>query len=286
MQKLFYVFLFIVAITLPLNHISALSPQVRVTPDHVLQGETIFVRIDNAQIGDVKKVSFEGKPVDVFLYESIPSALIGIDLNRKVGEYALDIEFTNGQIVSQVIKVEERKKVLEPLGIPKKLGGNTKQSQLRLVNSLAKEHVFFSAISSENHLLWSNKFIFPVAVPFVTDPYGYARKTGAYLIAHKGTDFRAPEGTEILAMNKGIVRVTRASSTYGNTVVIDHGLGLMTYYLHLSKILVKENQAVEQGQVVGLSGHTGYTFGAHLHLSLQVNRVAVDPMQFMSLFAQ
>jgi murein DD-endopeptidase MepM/ murein hydrolase activator NlpD len=103
-------------------------------------------------------------------------------------------------------------------------------------------------------------------------------------IAHKGTDFRATEGTEVMSINKGIVRLAKEFPVSGNTIVIDHGLGLSSIYMHLSKIQVKENDIVEAGQIIGLSGQTGNVLGAHLHLSIKIGGISIDPIKFLKIF--
>lgn len=87
-----------------------------------------------------------------------------------------------------------------------------------------------------------------------------------------------------MAMNRGIVRVAKTFRNYGEVVVVDHGLGLMSFYLHLSKMKVNEGELVKRGQTIGLSGQTGYTLSPHLHLSLRINNNSIDPVKFMELF--
>lgn len=87
-----------------------------------------------------------------------------------------------------------------------------------------------------------------------------------------------------MAMNRGIVRVVKTYRNYGKVIVIDHGLGLMSFYLHLSKMKVNEGELVKRGQTIGLSGQTGYTLSPHLHLSLRINNNSIDPVKFMELF--
>lgn len=108
--------------------------------------------------------------------------------------------------------------------------------------------------------------------------------TGKYVLPHLGDDLKAGIGTKVFAMNKGVVRLSRTYRAYGKAVLIDHGLGLQTIYLHLSKIYVKEGATVARGQVIGLSGNTGYVTGPHLHLSVRLNGVSIDPVKFMNLF--
>ncbi|MEK9182015.1 MAG: M23 family metallopeptidase, partial [Patescibacteria group bacterium] len=175
-------------------------------------------------------------------------------------------------------------KIEAPLGIPQKLGGDTKESQDKLVNTLAEENKSLANIRTGKKAFWTEKFTYPLSQIVVTDDYGYSRKTGEYSLAHKGTDFRAKEGTPIMAMNRGVVRIARTYRNYGKVVVIDHGLGLITFYLHFSKIKVNEGELVKHGQMIGLSGQTGYALSPHLHLSIRINNNSIDPVKFMDLF--
>jgi len=152
------------------------------------------------------------------------------------------------------------------------------------VSSLARENATLTALRTFPRALWTEKFRFPIENPTVTDPYGYLRQTGSYLIPHKGTDFKATEGTPVVAINRGITRLARAFLVYGKTIVVDHGLGLFTFYMHLSKIKVNEGELVKPGQLIGFSGKTGYAENPHLHISVRVQNLSIDPMKFMELF--
>lgn len=258
---------------------------VSLAPKNVIQGEPLMITIENiAALSEIKNATFASKKVDAFLYNGKPTILIGIDLNKKPGVYDLFIERTSGETLLQQVVIGSRKKIEAPLGIPKKLGGNTPASQKNLVTTLSKENEKLNLLFTGKKAFWTEKFRFPLASTTVTDEYGYSRQTGEYSIAHKGTDFRAKEGTKIFAMNRGVVRMASKGPVYGNTIVVDHGLGLMTFYMHLSKIYVAEGQLVLPGQVIGLSGQTGYAEMPHLHLSIRLNNTSIDPMKFMEFF--
>ena len=134
--------------------------------------------------------------------------------------------------------------------------------------------------------LWKLPFRPPVANPIVTDVFGYSRQGSAITLTHKGTDYRAPLGTPIYAMNRGVVRLSRLFRNYGNTIVVDHGLGVMTFYMHFSRMRVAEGQLVERGQLLGFSGDTGYVSAPHLHLTVRVNGASVDPEAFLKLMGE
>jgi murein DD-endopeptidase MepM/ murein hydrolase activator NlpD len=263
----------------------AFASSISVTPEQVLQGEPAKITIDltNQNVW-VKQMTIDGKLVSTFMYSGKPTALIGIDLNKKIGTSTILATLSNGQVLKKDFAIILREKYESPLGIPDSLGGNSTTSQQQLVNSLAFENSILNSIKTGSKAFWAQGFRYPVANPIVTDEYGYSRQTGSYTIAHKGTDFRAPIGTSVMAMNRGVVRIARPFRAYGNTIVVDHGLGVLTMYMHLSKMNVKEGQLVLPGQVIGKSGNTGYAEGAHLHLSIRINSISIDPMKFMAFF--
>ena len=98
---------------------------------------------------------------------------------------------------------------------------------------------------------------------------------------HRGLDLRGAEGTPIVACADGRVALTGDLYFSGNVVYINHGEGVFTAYLHMSKILVAKDQVVRKGEVIGLVGATGRVTGPHLHLSLLVQGVSVDPQPLL-----
>lgn len=253
----------------------------------VLQGNAALIQFPAIkQLSDIAQVTFNGKSMSAFSYRGVSSVLIGIDLNQKPGAYVLVTKLKNKEQITQGITVQERVKPQETLGIPQKLGGNTRSAQSAFINSLASENAALAKLRTGAKTFWSAPFAYPLANATVTDPFGYIRQTGSYQIAHKGTDFRAPEGTPVFAMNRGVVRLARNFRVYGKTIVVDHGLGVMTLFMHLSKINVNVGELVEQGQIIGLAGESGYAEAPHLHMSVRINGVSVDPIAFLKLFAK
>jgi hypothetical protein len=131
--------------------------------------------------------------------------------------------------------------------------------------------------------LWSGRFTAPVSAP-VSDLFGTARVFNQEVRSrHQGVDYAVPSGTPVHAVNRGIVLLARPMFFEGNFVVIDHGQGLLSLYLHLSEFKVKEGEQVSTGQVIGLSGGTGRATGAHLHLAIRWQGVYLDPAKLLSL---
>ena len=116
----------------------------------------------------------------------------------------------------------------------------------------------------------------------VIDPYGYIYKNNPTLF-HTGSDLRAPVGNIVKAVNRGkVVLVAKRFKREGNMIIINHGLGIFSVYMHLSKMNVKKGAIVEKGQYIGLSGKTGAGVREpHLHFNIRIKDTYVDPLKFI-----
>ncbi len=104
--------------------------------------------------------------------------------------------------------------------------------------------------------------------------------TGSYQ-PHNGIDIAAARNTPVLATAGGIVRYTGYQTKLGNTVVIDHGNGIRTYYGHLNKIKVRKGQRISRRDLVGLVGSSGYSTGPHLHYEVRIGGKAANPYKYI-----
>ena len=130
---------------------------------------------------------------------------------------------------------------------------------------------------------WSGNFIAPVLTG-MSEAYGTKRIfNGKLASVHRGEDFHAPMGTPVHASNAGEVVLARELFYEGNCVVIDHGLGFMTMYMHLSQFNVKEGDKVEKDEVIAHSGDTGRATGPHLHLAVRWSGEYLDPGKLLAL---
>ncbi len=124
-------------------------------------------------------------------------------------------------------------------------------------------------------------FIFPtkgrVTMLFGTKEIMNGEESGR----HRGLDIANEKGTPVWASNSGIVRLSERLPAHGNCVVIDHGQGIYTYYAHLSKLLVNAGTWINKGQILGLMGMTGVATGPHLHFSVSLHNLRVDPQPWL-----
>jgi murein DD-endopeptidase MepM/ murein hydrolase activator NlpD len=121
-------------------------------------------------------------------------------------------------------------------------------------------------------------FVHPCPSGSVSSGFGWRNFDNAF---HKGLDLAAPTGTPIYAAVDGTVIISDYNSSAGNWVVISHGNGLVTKYMHASALYVSAGQTVSAGEAIAAVGNTGNSFGAHLHFQVELNGVAVDPLAFL-----
>jgi murein DD-endopeptidase MepM/ murein hydrolase activator NlpD len=132
--------------------------------------------------------------------------------------------------------------------------------------------------------LWSGDFTPPLPTAPRTDSFGTRRIfNGSLASVHKGLDYRAKTGTPIAATNSGRVLLARPLYYEGNCVVIDHGQGFITFYMHLSRFKVHQGEIIRRGQIVGLSGATGRVTGPHLHLGVRWQGAYLDAARLFDL---
>ena len=123
----------------------------------------------------------------------------------------------------------------------------------------------------------------PVSSP-VSDLFGTERViNGEVQSRHQGLDYAAPAGTPVRAINRGVVILARPMFFEGDFIIIDHGQGLLSLYLHLSEFKVKEGDEVSGGQVIAMSGGTGRATGAHLHLAIRWQGAYLNPAILLGL---
>jgi murein DD-endopeptidase MepM/ murein hydrolase activator NlpD len=153
-----------------------------------------------------------------------------------------------------------------------------------LAARLAEESARAAAVaraSLDTPILWRQPFAAP-RPSRITSPFGSGRTfNGEVVSRHMGTDFAGAVGSPVAASNRGVVRLIGQFYLGGNVVYVDHGAGLTTAYLHLSRTLVAEGDTVERGQTIGRVGATGRVTGPHLHFIARLGGITVDPASLL-----
>lgn len=211
-------------------------------------------------------------------------ALAGVSLSTKPGTYTLHVESKSTgekQAMSYLVAVGAAHYPSSTLKVAPGFVEPPKETLAQIEEDQATKKRVFSTTLPEP--LWQGRFQ-PPAEAEVSGVFGSARVfNGVKKSQHTGLDFRVGTGTPIAATNKGTVIVARSFYFEGNCVMIDHGQGLITMYLHLSEIKVKEGDAVEKGQILGLSGGTGRATAPHLHFAVRWRGEYLDPRTLLEL---
>ena len=143
---------------------------------------------------------------------------------------------------------------------------------------LEKARSFFSPMR-----FWGDNLIPPVPIKKISSPFGVARIfNGKVKSRHLGVDLPNPIGTPVHSIYPGRIVDTGYFYYGGKTILIDHGLGVISSYSHLSKIFVKKNDLVSAGEIIGEVGATGRVTGPHLHWGMYINTIPIDPISFWS----
>jgi murein DD-endopeptidase MepM/ murein hydrolase activator NlpD len=216
-------------------------------------------------------------------------ALAGVSLETKPGAYPLQLhaETLEGQSAGQTISFEKKIRVQRqryprvPMKVPDRYTAPSPEDQRQIELDKEAKTEILKTVSAERE--WKGSFAPPVNAE-ISGVFGVERVfNGSVQSTHQGLDFRVPSGTPVAAVNRGRVILTRPMFFEGNWVVIDHGQGLLTLYLHLSEFSVKEGDEVSKGQPIGLSGGTGRATGPHLHLAVRWQGVYVNPQVLLKL---
>jgi murein DD-endopeptidase MepM/ murein hydrolase activator NlpD len=210
--------------------------------------------------------------------------LAGIDLDTAPGTYDIAIVVRLNQRRQSVVhriavsarRFGVRRLTVDPRFVtpPASALGRIEREQKRLAEVLA-------VVSPER--LWRGTFVAPVDGARASNFGQRSVFNGQPRGSHRGTDFASPSGTPVRAPGRGRVIIAEDLYYSGNTVLIDHGLGLFSLLAHLARIDVAVGDLVDQGASVGLVGATGRVTGPHLHWTLRFESAAVDPLSLLAL---
>ena len=261
------------------------------SPPHPINGAACIFRVT----ASAKLTELHGKWLDHEVeFESQDTGrswitIAGTGFGTKKGQYALEL---NGKSASGLpvhlaqkirVAIEKRKVIAAPK--PLTVEGRFTSPDPETLKRIDQEKSAKTAAYNETspHALWSGPFQQPLD-SVITETFGVRRMfNGQLLSEHHGVDFRAAPGTPVLAANSGIVVLARDLFFEGNCVILDHGQGLSTIYMHFSKLAVHEGDSVKRGQELGESGATGRVTGPHLHVSVLWRGVALDLLSLTTL---
>lgn len=259
------------------NLLFASTPTVLLSTTTLLPGETLRVEVDGSYSPTSLKVRFLGKVYPMYsIGPNALRALVGLPLDTVPGHYPLLIPGLGTAPGRFAIEIATKEFTTENVNFsPQKTALMKAEHRESLIIGRAKKF-----LSRDQQ--WESVFMYPVEGPVIGE-FGIKRLRNGNIVAgfHKGIDLRAAKGTPLHASNAGTVVLASNFRAHGKTVMINHGQGVMTIYLHLDTITVKFNQKVRKGQEIGKVGATGLATAPHVHFQVFVHGVPVDPKTWM-----
>jgi murein DD-endopeptidase MepM/ murein hydrolase activator NlpD len=216
------------------------------------------------------------------------TGLVGIDLGAQPGRYSVRLSGEDARgaaVVEQyALTVAAKSFPTRKLTVDEKFVSPPASVQARIKAEAERVSGIFNSVAMERY--WGGPFHVPVPGPPISEFGKRSVYNGQARSPHAGTDFQGATGTPIVAPNAGVVALAENLYYSGNTVIIDHGLGLFSYFGHMSAFAVHKGDRVSTGQVVGKVGATGLVTGPHLHWSVRLDGTRVDPMSLLELLGK
>ena len=266
MNGRYYFFLFLIFVSSWL-----FANDILVLTGNLSQGGLVFGTVNS----DVEKIFWN--------YQEIPldknRFIVGFDRDEKRLQ-VLTIVLKNGKIMERKFFLQKRKYDIQKIErVPKKYV--EKPTDKNLMRRISNEKKSLSAVRSlinSTKQIFADSFLMPVKNGKITGVFGSQRiLNGIPQKPHNGLDIAAPEGTEVLAAAAGKVVLTGDYFYNGKFVLIDHGGGLNSIYIHLKEIDVEIGQFVRQGDKIGEVGSSGRSTGPHLHWGVNWKGKRIDP---------
>lgn len=245
-----------------------------------LQGNTLRIWLQPADAVQSRTqfvAVFRGQKAP--LYADASGALLGlmpISSTEAPGSFPLVVQDASGKVrFQQTVSVKDAKFRIQNIRAT---------SSMKALKPMAGEMEAIRDLqqSADPVRSWMEPFVSPTPQcmnsPFGVQRFHNGKPTGNF---HRGVDHRSPAGTPVRATTDGVVKISRMFRLHGGTVGVDHGQGVSSIYIHLSKLAVKEGVSVRKGDVIGYVGSTGFATGPYLHWGLYVNGLPVNPLQWL-----
>jgi len=207
-------------------------------------------------------------------------ALIPVSYYKKPKSYTLTIHYKNS-FKKYTIYVDEGTYKKEEIKVAKKYVSPPKKVIKRIKKEYKEAMKIYNTYTKKR--LWHSYFSLPLHSK-ITSMFGSARMFNGKLKSyHTGIDFKAKTATPVKAVSDGVVVLAKKRYFAGGSVIVSHGLGIYSCYYHLSKINAKKGQKVSKGTIIGLSGKSGRVTGPHLHFTMWLDGVIVNPQKLVKL---
>lgn len=231
------------------------------------------------QFAQAPNVSYQDNPVRVERVDQQWLAIVGLPLKKRGDKSPYKKQhqlIVNGEALA--FEAQDKHYTEQYLTVKKKHSNPNNQHWQRIKKESKKINGAFTQFSHSEKF---QPFIWPTHGR-ISSEFGLQRYFNEQpRKPHSGLDIAAVSGTHIVAPSSGTVNLVGDFFFNGNSVFIDHGQGLVTMYCHMSEVKVKQGQKLKQGEIIGAVGKTGRVTGPHLHWTISLNNVRVDPLLFV-----
>jgi murein DD-endopeptidase MepM/ murein hydrolase activator NlpD len=256
----------------------------RVSAPAPVQGGVVVLEVETEAAVGEPSATWQGKAVH--FWRDQPQgpwrALVGIDLDQRPGDARVVLERGLGRTCAVVLSIKAGTFPQEHLRVPERFVELSARDQARAAREAARLAALFRTVTTER--LWHGPFHVPIEGVQPSSSFGRRRiLNGRPRSPHTGVDLGAPTGTSVRAMQRGRVVLDADFFFSGRTVILDHGLGLFSFYGHLSESRVEAGRVVDAGEVIGLVGATGRVTAPHLHWAVRLGDARVDGLDLVRL---
>ena len=251
-------------------------PTISISNQNPVQGELLIVEINNIPLNSQIDIDNHFRPSAIIQKDYKARFYLPMAYREAAKVYPLTLSINNQTYNYELdVKTYEFKEIhftVNQTVVSSTVGNNDAVTQYR-------ETIYPLYETFETEEYWEGNFINPVEGARISSTFGEMRfvNNAKTPTRHAGIDYAIKCGTEVLASNAGKVEYAGFLTMIGNTIVIDHGLGLKTFYEHMEDITITQGDMVEKGQLIGHVGTTGYSTGCHLHFQAMVKNQSINP---------
>lgn len=257
------------------------KPSVTLSSTEVSRGSFFMIRVENADLSDYSFVDFMDYEREFIATDGGWVCFVPVKMDTHPKSY--DLSFRIGDFeYSEKITVTDRNINKQYLTVaPSTLEETLEDDAVRAAfNDFFQKYRWYET----GVKFWEGEFVLPLGdyVYKETTPYGTFREfSNGATEWHNATDMAAKGGTPVYATNSGVILFADYLGLTGNTIIINHGMGVMSWHYHMSKLDVETGDKVEKGDLIGRVGTTGLSTGNHLHFGITVGGIFVDPMEMI-----
>ena len=273
---------FAILLLVPQRNAAPLPLTVAASSATVRPGDVVVLTISGSAADDDVRVRAFDRDLPTFAATAGKrQALVGVDLEVRPGSYTLDVG-AGDRRTFYTLRVVRRVFATRRLTVDPAFVNPPESERPRIERERAQLEKLWETWTTDK--LWSGPFQPPV--PEAANSAFGTRSilNGEPRSPHGGADFPSPAGTPIKAPNAGRVVLADALYYTGNTVVLDHGLGMYSLFAHMTETHVHAGDMVKSGDLLGTVGSTGRVTGPHLHWAVRLDGARVDPMALVHLF--